>query len=127
MVFFAMKIAFWLANKNKEAKALMRGWNRKIKFDIEGTHAFYVNVQNGSASLIKGDCNNPDLVVKASNSNFRRMLRGEIQFEEAFLRKQIDTVGSIHDAARFKRIIGLVLESHSGLISVFRLLFGKFI
>ena len=127
MVSLAMKIAFWLANKNKEAKALMRRWNRKIKFDIEGAPAFYVNVQNGTASLIKGDCNNPDLVVKASNRNFRRMLRGEIQFEEAFLRKQIDTVGSIHDAARFKRIIGLVLESHSGLISAFRLLFGKFI
>ena len=127
MILLAMRILFWLANGNKEAKALMRGWNRTIKFDIESTAPFYVKIQEGLASVIRGSCEKPDLIMKASNSNFRKMLKGEIQFEEAFLRKQFDAIGSIHDAARFKRIIGLVLESHSRLISAFRLFVGKFI
>ena len=120
-----MKILFWLANKNKEVKTLMGGWNRTIKFDIDSTTPFHVKTQDSFASVIKGNCEKPDLIMKATNSNFRRMLKGDIKFEEAFLRKQIDAVGSIHDAARFKRIIGLVLESHSGLIAAFRLSFGK--
>ena len=125
MIFLAMKILFWLANKNKEVKALLRGWNRTIKFDIESTAPFYVKTQDGFASVVKGNFEKPDIIMKATNSNFRRMLKGDIQFEEAFLRKQIDAVGSIHDAARFKRVIGLVLESHSGLIAAFRMSFGK--
>ena len=125
MILFAMKILFWLANKNKEVKTLLGGWNRTIKFDIDSTTPFHVKTQDGFASVIKGNCEKPDLIMKATNSNFRRMLKGDIKFEEAFLRKQIDAVGSIHDAARFKRIIGLVLESHNGLITAFRLSFGK--
>ncbi len=120
-----MKILFRLANKNREVKALMRGWNRTIKFDIDSTAPFYVKTQDGFASVVKGNYEKPDLTMKATNSNFRRILKGDIKFEEAFLRKQIDAVGSIHDAARFKRIIGLVLESHSGLITAFRLFIGK--
>ena len=127
MILTGMRMVYWLANRNKEAQALMRGWNRKIQFEIEGTAPFYVEVQEALASLHKGTQERPDLVMKATGDNFRRMLRGEIQFEEAFLRKQFETIGPVHDAARFKRIVGLVLESHSGLISTFRFLFGKFI
>ena len=126
MVLFAMKMLFWLANRNREAQALMRGWNRKIQFDIEGLPSFIVTIQDGRASIVERNHGTSHLTMKTTENNFRRMLRGEIQFEEAFLRKQFEAIGPVHDAARFKRIVGLVLESHSGLISVFRTLFGRF-
>ena len=127
MILLAMKIVFWYANRIKEAKALMKGWNRRVQFDIEDTGSFYVVIQEGVASFAKGRCENPDLVLKASNKNFRKILRGEVGFEEAFLLKQFEAIGSIRDAAIFKRIIGVVLESHKGTISIFRWVFGRFI
>ncbi len=126
MILLAMKVVFWRANRIKEARALMKGWNRKIQFDVEGMNPFYVMVQEGLASLVKGGYENPDLTIKATTKNFRKILEGEIKFEEAFLLKQVEAIGSIRDAAIFKRIVGVVLESHKGLISTFRWFFGKF-
>lgn len=127
MIRFAMRVAFWLANRNEQARKLMQGWNRNVQFQIDKVAPFYVLIRDGSAVVSPGLCENPNLVMKASEASFRRMLRGEIQFEEAFIRKQIEAIGSVHDAARFKRIIGIVLERHAPLISVFRSVFGRFI
>lgn len=127
MILLAMKIVFWRANRIGKARALMKGWNRKVQFDVEGVSPFYVMIQEGLASLAKGRAEKPDLIIKASNNDFRKMLRGELKFEEAFLRKKFEAIGSIHDAAIFNRIVGIVLESHRRSISTFRRLFGKFI
>jgi putative sterol carrier protein len=120
-------MVFWLANRNKEAQKLMGGWNRTIQFDIEGAPPFFIGIQEGRGSLGKGTCDKPNLTMKTTEGNFRRMLRGEIQFEEAFVRKQFEAIGPVHDAARFKRVVGLVLESHGRLIGTFRSVFGRFI
>ena len=127
MLLLTMKIAFWRANQIKATKALMKGWDREIQFDVEGMSPFYVLVQGGRASVIKGKSEKPDLTIKSSTANLRRIIRGEVNFEEAFIRKQIDAIGSIRDAAIFKRIFGVILESHKGIISIIRKLFGKFI
>ena len=126
MILLAMKVVFWRANRIKEARLLMKSWNRKIQFNVEGMSPFYVVVQEGLASLVKGGCENPDLTIKSTTKNFRKILGGEVKFEEAFLLKQVEALGSIRDAAIFKRIVGVVLESHKGFISTFRWFFGKF-
>ena len=127
MILLAMKVVFWYSNRIGEAKALMKGWNRKVQFDVEGMSPFYVMVQEGRSSLSKGKAEKPDVVIKANKNNFKKILRGELKFEEAFVRKQFEAIGPIHDAAKFKRIVGIVLESHKGSISVFQWLVGKFI
>ncbi len=127
MLLLSMKIAFWRANSIKETKALMKGWDREIQFDVEGMNPFYVVVQGGRASVRKGKSEKPDLTIKSSTANFRKIIRGEVNFEEAFIRKQVDAIGSIRDASIFKRIFSVVMESHKGIISIIRKLFGKFI
>jgi putative sterol carrier protein len=127
MILLAMKIVFWRANRIGAAKALMKGWNRKVQFDVESASPFYVRVQEGLASLVEGRAEKPDLIIKARSNNLRKIIRGDLKFEEAFLRKQFEAIGSIHDAAIFNRIVGVVLDSHKGSISIFRRFFGKFI
>lgn len=127
MILLAMKMLFWYSNRIGEAKALMKGWNRKVQFDVEGMNPFYVMVHEGRASLLKGKAEKPDVVMKANKNNFKKILRGELKFEEAFVRKQFEAIGSIHDAAVFKRIVGIVLDSHKGTISILQRLVGKFI
>lgn len=127
MILLAMKFVFWRANRIRETKALMKRWNRKVQFDIESVSPFYIMFQESVASLAKGRAEEPDLIIKASINHFRKILKGEVRFEEAFLRKQFEATGSIHDAARFSRIVGVVLESHKRALSTFRRLFGKFI
>ena len=127
MLLLAMKMAFWRANSIKATKALMKGWDREIQFDVEGMDSFHVVVQGGRASVRKGKSEKQDLTIKSSTANFRKIIRGEVNFEEAFIRKQVDAIGSIRDASIFKRIFGVTMESHKGTISIARKLFGKFI
>ena len=122
-----MRVVFWRANRIKETKALMKGWNRKIQFDIDRMNPFYVAIQEGRASLIKGRYEKPDLIIKASAGNFRKVLRGEVKFEEAFLLKRFEATGSIRDASMFNRMVGVVLESHKRSISTLRWFVGKLI
>jgi len=84
-------------------------------------------IQESHASLIKGETEKPDLLIKGSSDNFRKIMRGELRFEEAFLRKKFETAGSIRDAAIFNRIVGIVLDSHKGSVSFFQRFFGRFI
>ncbi|MBW2609967.1 MAG: SCP2 sterol-binding domain-containing protein [Deltaproteobacteria bacterium] len=127
MILFSMRFVIWRANRIKEAKEMMKRWNRKVQFDVTGVTPFYVMVQEGRASVVKGRADKSDLVIKGSQNGFRKILKGELKFEEAFLRKQFETVGSIRDAAIFNRIVGSVLESHKRTLPIFRRFFGKLV
>ncbi len=127
MILFSMRLIIWRANRVKEAKDLMKRWNRKVQFDLAGVTPFYVSVQEGLASLVKGKAETSNLTIKGSRNGFRKIIKGELKFEEAFLRKQFETIGPIRDAAIFNRIVGSVLDSHKGSLPVMRRFFGRFI
>jgi putative sterol carrier protein len=122
-----MRLLIWRANRVKEAKELMKRWNRKVQFDLTGAPLFHVVFQESLASLVKGRAEKPDLIIKGSRKGFRKIIRGELKFEEAFLRKQFETIGPIRDAAIFNRIVGSVLDSHKGSLPVLRRFFGRFV
>ena len=73
MILLAMRIVFWYANRLKQTKVLMKGWNRNVQFHIEGVNPFYARFQDGKASLIKGEWEKPDLIIKGNNKNFRKI------------------------------------------------------
>jgi putative sterol carrier protein len=122
-----MKLIIRRANRIKEAKDLMKRWNRKIQFDLTDVTPFYVSVQEGLASVVKGRAEKSDLTIKGSRNGFRKIIKGELKFEEAFLRKQFETIGPIRDAAIFNRIIGAVLDTHKGSLPVLRRILGRFV
>jgi len=127
MILQSMRFIFWRANRIEEAKALMNRWNRKIQLDLEGMGPCHIKVQDGHSSLVKGETENPDLLIKGNTKNFRKIMRGDLRFEEAFLRKKFEAKGSIRDAAIFNRIVGIVLDSHKRSVTVFQRFFGRFI
>ena len=127
MILLSMRFIFWRANRIEEAKALMTRWNRVIQFEVEDMVPFHVKVQEGHASIFRGETENPDLLIKGNTKNFRKIMRGELRFEEAFLRKKFEASGSIRDAAIFNRIIGIVLDSYKWPVLFFQQLFGRFI
>ena len=122
-----MKSLCWFVNRDNSAQGLIQGWNRSIGFDIEETAPFSIEVRDGKVSLQAGKYEKADLVIRTTKENFQRVLKGEFQFEEAFIRKKFEAIGPVHDAAKFKRMIGLVFESNKMLIKSFRFTVGRFL
>ena len=127
MILFTMRAACWLANWTKAVQTLIKGWNRSINFEVEGLDSFHLKVKEGAVFFYKGPHGKPDLVIKSTKKNFRGMLRGDFQFEEGFVRKKFDAMGPVRDAAKFKRMMGLIIESHPWFFSMFRMVFGRFL
>ena len=126
MILFSMRFVIWRANRIDDSKTLMKRWNKRIQFDVSGVAPFYVQIQEGIASLKKGKPDKTDLTIKGSKKGFYKIMRGELKFEEAFLRKQFETIGSIRDAAIFNRIVSTVMDSHKHTLPFMQRIAGVF-
>ncbi|MEM4310823.1 MAG: SCP2 sterol-binding domain-containing protein [Nitrososphaerales archaeon] len=120
----ALKGLIFLANRTEEAKQMLESMESLIQFELYGEEPFYVEIKNGKMVLKDGKVGNASATITCESQTFYRIIMGEIDQEEAFVKKLYQISGSITDAVRFRRISQIVQERNKGKIN-FLLKFGR--
>ncbi len=118
----AVSLLVTYANKTADAKDLLTGWNKVLQFNLVGEDPFYIEAKDGQVLLHDGKHANPDVTFKATSEFFLKIIKGDVNPDEAFLSRKYEVSGSIIDASKFRRLAEIVQNSHKAMFSVLKTL-----
>jgi putative sterol carrier protein len=116
------KVFVFMANRNPEARRILRGGNSIFQIDLEGKEKFYLETTNdGKLSLRDGEKENPSVTISTTEKIMSDLIKGKMKSDSAFLKGKFDVKGSIFDGAKFNRLVNITLEgSASRFLWIFR-------
>jgi len=118
MRFFVLAV-----NKTSKTKEYIQKWECTIQFYLKGggtTSPFCIEFKNGIARYHNTEVEKPDLSIETDIKTFPKLMKGEINPQEAYLFQKYRFKGSIMDASKFNYLIKLLQESRSTLFSIAR-------
>ncbi len=117
----AISIVARLANMTKEARRMMEGWNAVIQFELTGESPFYARAEDEEMHVFEGRHDKPDAVIRGKASVFYDVLTGKIDQDEAYMTKRLETVGSMVDVVKFRRVGEATQHAHETVFNLFKL------
>ena len=125
LILIVMKVFALMVNRTAKTRDYMRKWDRVIQFQLNDRGAltpFYLEFSGGKASYHRGMNQKPDVLIETNTSTFPKLLRGEVDPQEAYLFKEYRFKGSIVDASKFNLLSKVLQESYPRLFGLARLL-----
>ena len=113
-----LKVFIWFANRTPEAKKFMKNWKSIIQFNLDDKEYFHIKLGEGCASFHGGEHNKPNVSIRSNQKVFFKILKGEVEPQQAYIFRDYEIKGSIMDGAKFKRLSRIVQESHAKLFSI---------
>lgn len=109
-----------MANRNEKVKSLIRS-DRTIQLEVKGEDPICILLSQGKVSYRLGRGDKPNVILRTTRENMKKMLTGELRQEEAFTFKKIEVSGSITDAMRFNQITQAVMPSTGLLVKLVKI------
>ncbi len=88
----------------KQRAANAEVFNKKLKFDIEGQTIFIDGT--GSSNIVNTQNSDSDCTIKISQSNFDKLIEGDLNPMMAFMMGQIKVEGDMSVAMKLQSLIG---------------------
>lgn len=85
-IFDLVKEFFEKLSRAKEAEEILKRFNQKIQFNVKDGESFFVEIKNGSISVIKGETE-PDIRevtnIHSDKETLTKLFQGKIGFVES--------------------------------------------
>lgn len=85
--------------------ARTRGTRASYRFDIAGAGSWHVAVDDGRVAVTERDAP-ADCVIRASEDNFLRIVRGELSPVTAYMTGRVRVEGDLSLATRLRDLLG---------------------
>ena len=118
-----MRFFVFAVNKTSKTRGYIKDWECVIQFYLKGGGAaspFYIEFKDGVAHYHNSGYGKPDLSIETDIKTFPKLMKGEVNPQEAYLFQKYRFKGSIMDASKFNYLSKLLQESHRRLFSVAR-------
>jgi putative sterol carrier protein len=86
-------------------RARTRGTTASYRFDVEGAGSWHVDVNDGAVEVTESGAP-ADCVIRASEENLLRIVRGELNPVTAYMTGRVRVEGDITLAARLRDLFG---------------------
>ncbi len=85
--------------------ARTRGTTASYRFDVQGAGSWHVDVKDGAVDVTESDAP-ADCVIRASEENLLRIVRGELNPVTAYMTGRVKVEGDITLATRLRDLFG---------------------
>jgi putative sterol carrier protein len=85
--------------------ARTRGTTASYRFDVQGAGSWHVDVNDGAVHVTESDAS-ADCVIRASEENLLRIVRGELNPVTAYMTGRVKVEGDITLATRLRDLFG---------------------
>jgi putative sterol carrier protein len=85
--------------------ARTRGTTASYRFDVQGAGSWHVDVNDGAVRVTESDAP-ADCVIRASEANLLRIVRGELNPVTAYMTRKVKVEGDITLATRLRDLFG---------------------
>jgi putative sterol carrier protein len=85
--------------------ARTRGTTASYRFDVQGAGSWHVDVNDGAVHVTESDAP-ADCVIRASEENLLRIVRGELNPVTAYMTGRVKVEGDITLATRLRDLFG---------------------
>ncbi|MGQ9556890.1 MAG: SCP2 sterol-binding domain-containing protein [Desulfurispora sp.] len=84
----------------------MKGTTAVFQFDLGDAGAFFVNFNDGAATVSEGKADNPNITISMSADDFQSMLSGALNPMMAFMSGKIKIAGDMGLAMKLQSLLG---------------------
>lgn len=101
-----------LGNLGKKIEAAdpakMKGVTATYQFDLSGDNGgvFHVNVDDGSATVVEGEHDSPNITISMAADDFDSMLEGKLNATSAFMAGKLKVKGDMSLAMKLQSLLG---------------------
>ena len=117
---WSIRLVVFFTKWTKNIQDLLRGWDAQIQFELVGEEPFFVKIENGRMHCSTGLLSDPTVTIKGSADVLYKILKGEMDADEAFNLRRYEVIGSITDGTKFRLIGEKVQESHKTIFPIFK-------
>jgi len=99
-----------ICNENEEVLEEVEGWNRVFQCKIEGADDLWLKIEDGTFTTGIGTVEDPDITLKFDADTAIGIFSGEIDATQAYMNNELEVVGALPDAIKFKTLTELVRD-----------------
>ncbi len=92
----------------------VRSWDKVYQFSVEGLGDFYVQIKDGTISVVEGKHPNPIATLSATSDVLDKIVSGQLDAMKAFLAGQLRITGNVIDTLNLKKLIDAGLGRSTG-------------
>jgi len=122
IIVIIMRLFVLIVNRTAKTKEYMRNWETVMQFVIKSrdltNNFFHIKFKGGIAIYNSGKYDGPDIIIETDSDTFPKLMKGELDPQEAYILKKYSFKGSIIDASKFNYMSKLLQDSHPLLIRV---------
>jgi len=93
------------AAKIEELKDEFAGFEKVFQIAVTDGEPCYIEVKEGTFNVVKGQHENPSLVLTADSAVWEQILKGELDSVAAYMSGQLRIEGSLEDAMKLKSVL----------------------
>jgi len=98
------------AAKIEELKDELAGFEKVFQISVTDGEPCYIELKEGKFNVVKGQHENPSLVLTADSAVWEQILKGELDSVAAYMSGQLRIEGSLEDAMKLKTILDKVVS-----------------
>jgi putative sterol carrier protein len=99
-----------MGNEVEELQEEVADWDRRVNFELAGTNAHWLIIEDGRFSTGAGMLDDADLVLKLDAGNAALIFAGDMDAKAAYMSGALKVEGELPDAVKMQTLIEIVGE-----------------
>lgn len=85
--------------------SVIKGWSKTFQFKVTDGEPFYIEFKEDKALVVKGEHQSPIATLIIKKEDLMRILRGELDANQAFFKGVLKITGNIIETLNLKKVL----------------------